>query len=148
MKKLACIGLASGLLIGCSAPAIDWQQSDQVPFAQTVVTMKSTLWIDMMPSVGSEQETTLRGSILLESDQALDPNTRVDLLSLQQDDQVWLVEGDALELRAYSPTQWEVAFEWQVPIDAERAVDIAVQLNDQDHSTWLVNQQVSIDKVY
>lgn len=148
MKQLAFIGLVSSLLIGCSAPEIDWQQSGQAPFAQTVVTMKSTVWIDMMPSVGVEQETTLRGSILLESDQALDPNTRVDLLSLQQGEQVWLVEGDALELRTYSPTQWEVAFEWQVPIDAERPVDIAVQLSDQDHSTWLVNQQVSIDKVY
>ncbi|NVD07436.1 hypothetical protein FCU94_11040 [Vibrio sp. JPW-9-11-11] len=148
MKQLALICLASSLLVGCSCPAIDWQQDQQAQFADTVVTMKSSMWMDMMPSVGVEQETILHGSVLLESEQALDPSTRVDSISLQQSDQEWLVEGDALELRTHSPTQWEVVFEWQVPVDPERPIDVAVQLNDQQQSTWLVNKQVSIDKVY
>ena len=148
MKKFAFISLGVALLVGCSTQSMDWQQDQPVTISEATVTLKSTLWVDMMPSIGEGQDNTLHGSLLLDSEQGLTPTINVEVVSIQQGEQVWLIEGEAVELRTHSPNQWEVAFEWQVPLDPEQPVDLALQLSDQGKKAWVVNKQVAIDKIY
>ena len=54
----------------------------------------------------------------------------------------------ALRRRTHNETQWEVAFVWQLEIDSEQPVDVAVELKDGETVKWLVEKDVKVDTVY
>ncbi|MCT4351381.1 hypothetical protein [Vibrio sp. NC2] len=147
MKKLvfaACVVA----LAGCSAPQVEWQQDNQVEISAATVTMKSNLWHNKMPTIGEAQDKTLHGSIYLESDSQLPATLAVESVTVKQGADTLLVTADDLDLRTHSETQWEVAFVWQLEIDSDKPVDVAIELKDGETVKWLVEKDVKVDTVY
>ena len=70
------------------------------------------------------------------------------VLRLSKGADTLLVTADDLDLRTHSETQWEVAFVWQLEIDSEQPVDVAVELKDGETVKWLVEKDVKVDTVY
>ncbi|KJR31943.1 hypothetical protein BOO92_16950 [Vibrio navarrensis] len=149
MKRWALATLSLALLAGCSTqPAISWQQDNQVTVNQSVIELKSTLWVNQMPMVGEQEAQSLHGSLYLSSNGELPANLTVNLLTIKQGEQQWNLSESELEVRTHSENQWEVAFNWQGEFDIEQPVDIALQLENQATILWLVERKVAIDKVY
>ncbi|MBE3669566.1 hypothetical protein BOO24_09875 [Vibrio navarrensis] len=149
MKRWALATLSLALLAGCSTqPAISWQQDNQVTVNQSVIELKSTLWVNQMPMVGEQEAQSLHGSLYLSSNGELPANLTVNLLTIKQGEQQWNLSESELEVRTHSENQWEVAFNWQGEFDIEQPVDIALQIENQATILWLVERKVAIDKVY
>lgn len=149
MNKLALVSLGAALLAGCANdPAIEWQQSNQAVVAEAKVTLKSNLWLNKMPTIGQEQDNTIHGALYLESDAALPAELGVDSVTLQQGGESWEIDAEQVELRTHNPSQWEVAFAWQFPIDADKPVDVALKLDNNGQVAWLIEKGVKIDSVY
>lgn len=146
MKKLALACVIA--LAGCSTAQVEWQQDNQVEVAETTITMKSNLWLNKMPTIGESQDKTLHGAIYLESDTQLPATLAVESLTVKQGADTLLVTSDDLDLRTHSQTQWEVAFVWQLEIDSDKPVDVAVELKDGEIVKWLVEKDVKVDTVY
>jgi len=146
MKKIALACVLA--LAGCSTTNVSWDQDNQIDVAQSTVNLKSNLWLNKMPTIGEEQEHNLHGALYLESSADLPADLTVKSVSLKQGDNTWLVDGEALELRTHSETQWEVAFVWQLDVDAEKVVDVAVEVEQGGLSQWLVEKEVKVDSVY
>ena len=147
MKKLAFAACVAALA-GCSAPQVEWQQDNQVEVSTTTITMKSNLWLNKMPTIGEAQDKTLHGAIYLESDSQLPASLAVESITVKQGADTLLITADALDLRTHNETQWEVAFVWQLEIDNEQPVDVAVELKDGETVKWLVEKDVKVDTVY
>ncbi|MBB1461937.1 hypothetical protein H5300_01095 [Vibrio sp. SG41-7] len=147
MKKLAFAAYVVALA-GCSAPQVEWQQDNQVEISAATVTMKSNLWHNKMPTIGEAQDKTLHGSIYLESDSQLPATLAVESVTVKQGADTLLVTADDLDLRTHSETQWEVAFVWQLEIDSDKPVDVAIELKDGETVKWLVEKDVKVDTVY
>ncbi|MDN3700253.1 hypothetical protein ACFFUO_16040 [Vibrio artabrorum] len=147
MKKLAFVACILAL-VGCSAPQVEWQQDNQVEVSEATVTMKSNLWHSKMPTIEEAQDKTLYGSIYLESDSQLPATLAVESVTVKQGADTLLVTADDLDLKTHSETQWEVAFVWQLEIDSEKPVDVAVELKDGEIVKWLVEKNVKVDTVY
>ncbi|NOH80623.1 hypothetical protein F0231_12815 [Vibrio sp. RE86] len=148
MKKLALVSLGVALLAGCATQPVGWEQDNQIVVADTKVTLKSNLWLNKMPTIGEVQDSTLHGTLYLESENTLPPELDVESITLQQGEDSWMIDGDLLELRTHSPNQWEVVFVWQFPIDSNLPVNVALQLNNNDTIEWLVEKDVKVDTVY
>ncbi|MBE3651570.1 hypothetical protein [Vibrio navarrensis] len=149
MKRWALATLSLALLAGCSTqPAISWQQDNQVTVNQSVIELKSTLWVNQMPMVGEQEAQSLHGSLYLSSNGELPANLTVNLLTIKQGEQQWNLSESELEVQTHSENQWEVAFNWQGEFDIEQPVYIALQLENQATILWLVERKVAIDKVY
>ena len=147
MKKLAFAACVVALA-GCAAPQVEWQQDNQVEVSAATVTMKSNLWHNKMPTIGETQDKTLHRAIYLESDSELPATLAVESVTVKQGADTLLVTADDLDLRTHSETQWEVAFVWQLEIDSEKPVDVAVELKDGETVKWLVEKDVKVDTVY
>ena len=147
MKKLAFAACVVALA-GCSALQVEWQQDNQVEISAATVTMKSNLWHNKMPTIGEAQDKTLHGSIYLESDSQLPATLAVESVTVKQGADTLLVTADDLDLRTHSETQWEVAFVWQLEIDSDKPVDVAIELKDGETVKWLVEKDVKVDTVY
>ena len=148
MKKLAVLSLGVALMVGCTTQQIGWEQGNQIEIADTTVELKSNLWINKMPTIGSVKDSTLHGALYLESDKALPAELDVESVTIQQGDQSWIIEGDLLEMRTHNQNQWEVVFVWQIPVNIEQPVDIALQIKRDDNVDWLVEKNVKVDTVY
>ena len=146
MKKIALACVLA--LAGCSTTNVSWDQDSQIEVAQSTVTLKSNLWLNKMPTIGEEQEHNLHGALYLESNSDLPADLTVKSVSLKQGENTWIVDGEALDLRTHSETQWEVAFVWQLDVDADLAVDVAVEVEQAGQSQWLVENEVKVDSVY
>lgn len=146
MKKIALACVLA--LAGCSTTNVSWDQDSQIEVAQSTVTLKSNLWLNKMPTIGEEQEHNLHGALYLESNSDLPADLTVKSVSLKQGENTWIVNGEALDLRTHSETQWEVAFVWQLDVDADLAVDVAVEVEQAGQSQWLVENEVKVDSVY
>lgn len=147
MKKLA-FTICVLALAGCSAPQVEWQQDNQAEVSAVTVTMKSNLWLNKMPTLRETQDKTLHAAIYLGSDSQLPATLAVERVIVKQGADTLLVTADDLDLRTYSETQWEVAFVWQLEIDSEKPVDVAVELKDGETVRWLVEKDVKVDMVY
>lgn len=147
MKKLAFSACVLALA-GCSTPQVEWQKGTQVEVSTAIVTMKSNLWLNKMPMIGEDQDETLHGVIYLESTSQLPATLAVESVTVKQGADTLLVTADDLDLRIQSETQWEVAFVWQLDIESEKAVDVAVLLRDGEIVKWLVEKDVKVDTVY
>lgn len=148
MNKVAVWVLSGVLLGGCTSQSITWQEANQVEFAQSTVELQSHLWLNMMPTIGEVQDSTLHGALYLESDTILPAELNVERVSIRQGDQSWDIAGDLLELRTHNRNKWEVAFIWQLQLDPEQTVDVALELNIDQQVEWLVEKNVKIQKVY
>lgn len=148
MKKLAIVSLTLALLAGCALPQVGWDQDEKVIINDAQIQLTSNLWLNKMPTVGALQEQSLHGALNLESSQPLPADITVESVSLRQGDDVWIIDGDDLEIRTHDENQWEVVFAWQFELDPNKTVDVALQLNHQDSLDWLVEKQVQIDTVY
>lgn len=148
MKKLAALSLGVALMVGCTSQPVGWEQGNQLEFADTTVVLKSNLWINKMPTIGEVQDSTLHGALYLESDKPLPAELDVESVSIQQDDQSWIIDGDLLELRTHNQNQWEVVFVWQIPLDLDQPVDVALHIKREDKVDWLVEKNVKIDTIY
>lgn len=146
MKKIALACVLA--LAGCSTTNVSWDQDSQIEVAQSTVTLKSNLWLNKMPTIGEGQEHNLHGALYLESNSDLPADLTVKSVSLKQGENTWIVDGEALDLRTHSETQWEVAFVWQLDVDADLAVDVAVEVEQAGQSQWLVENEVKVDSVY
>ncbi|MGP8307018.1 hypothetical protein [Vibrio sp. YIC-376] len=149
MKKLASVVIATALLTGCSAvPEVNWKQDSQITINQVNIELKSSLWVNLMPTIGGTQQPSLHGSLSLESDQELPANLTVEALIIKQGDKEWVVGEESLETRTNSENQWEVAFNLQNELNTEKWVDLAILLDDEGEKRWLVEKYVKINKVY
>jgi hypothetical protein len=149
MKKLASVVIATALLTGCSAvPEVNWKQDSQIMMNQVNIELKSSLWVNLMPTIGDTRELSLHGSLSLESEQELPANLTVEALIIKQGDKEWVVGEELLETRTTSENQWEVAFTWQNELNTEKWVDLAILLDDEGEKRWLVEKYVKIKKVY
>ncbi len=152
MKKHAIALLTLALLGGCASTEpesmIGWQQDNQVVMASTTIELKSNLWINQMPTIGEVQDQNLHGALYLTSDSQLDAHLTATQLIIRQGEREWLIEGDLLELRSHNEHHWEVAFVWQMELDIEQPVDIAVEVEQNGQVAWLVERKVSIDTVF
>ena len=147
MKKLAFAACVVALA-GCSAPQVEWQQDNQVEVSTTTITMKSNLWLNKMPTIGEAQDNTLHGAIYLESDSQLPATLAIESVTVKQGADTLLITSDDLDLRTHNETKWEVAFTWQLEINSEQPVDVAVELKDGEVVKWLVEKDVKVDTVY
>ncbi len=148
MKKFALLSLSAALLAGCANEPVVWEQTNTIEVAQTSIALKSNLWVNKMPTIGSVQDSTLHGALYLESDKVLPAQLVVESLSIKQGDESWQIDGDLLDLRTHNQNQWELAFVWQFELDAEKPVDVALQVRVDDKTEWLVETGVVIDIVY
>ncbi|HAS61943.1 MAG TPA: hypothetical protein DCS35_04825 [Vibrio sp.] len=148
MKKLAIVSLTLALLVGCVSPQVNWDQDEKTVINDAQIQLTSNLWLNKMPTIGEVQEQNLHGALSLESSQPLPADLTIDSVSLRQGDDVWVIDGDDLEIRTHDENQWEVVFAWQFELDPNKAVDVALQLNHQDSRDWVVEKQVLIDTVY
>ncbi|MFA0566811.1 hypothetical protein [Vibrio gallaecicus] len=146
MKKIALVCALA--LAGCSTTQVEWQQDNQIKVAEATVVLKSNLWINKMPSIGEAQDQMLHGAIYLQATSDLPAELAVEGLTIKQGAETWLIDGNDLELRTHSETQWEVAFKWQLEVDDTQPVDVAVQLKDGEAVKWLVEHDVKVDTVY
>ena len=147
MKKIAFAACVVALA-GCSAPQVEWQQDNQVEVSTTTITMKSNLWLNKMPTIGEAQDNTLHGAIYLESDSQLPATLAIESVTVKQGADTLLITSDDLDLRTHNETKWEVAFAWQLEINSEQPVDVAVELKDGEVVKWLVEKDVKVDTVY
>lgn len=147
MKKIAFAACVVALA-GCSAPQVEWQQDNQVEVSATTITMKSNLWLNKMPTIGEAQDNTLHGAIYLESDSQLPATLAIESVTVKQGADTLLITSDDLDLRTHNETKWEVAFAWQLEINSEQPVDVAVELKDGEVVKWLVEKDVKVDTVY
>ncbi|UTT85567.1 hypothetical protein LZI70_04630 [Vibrio pelagius] len=147
MKKIAFAACVVALA-GCSAPQVEWQQDNQVEVSTTTITMKSNLWLNKMPTIGEAQDNTLHGAIYLESDSQLPATLAIESVTVKQGADTLLITSDDLDLRTHNETKWEVAFTWQLEINSEQPVDVAVELKDGEVVKWLVEKDVKVDTVY
>ncbi|KHA60159.1 DNA polymerase III subunit beta [Vibrio variabilis] len=148
MNKFALLSLSAALLAGCANEPVVWEQTNTIEVAQTNIALKSNLWVNKMPTIGSVQDSTLHGALYLESDKVLPAQLVVESLSIKQGDESWQIDGDLLDLRTHNQNQWELAFVWQFELDAEKPVDVALQVRVDDKTEWLVDTGVVIDTVY
>lgn len=148
MKKFALLSLGAALVTGCASEPTVWEQTHTTQVAQPIIELKSNLWVNKMPTIGEVQDRTLHGALYLESDKVLPAQLGIEAISIKQGDEVWEIDGDLLELRTHSESQWEVVFVWQFAIDPANPVDVAVQMNMDNKLQWLVEKNVSIDTVY
>lgn len=148
MNKFALLSLSAALLAGCANEPVVWVQTNTIEVAQTNIALKSNLWVNKMPTIGSVQDSTLHGALYLESDKVLPAQLVVESLSIKQGDESWQIDGDLLDLRTHNQNQWELAFVWQFELDAEKSVDVALQVRVDDKTEWLVETGVVIDTVY
>ncbi len=148
MKKLAVLSLGVALMMGCTSQPVGWEQGNQLEVAGATVSLKSNLWINKMPTIGEVQDSTLHGALYLESDKPLPAELDVESVSIQQGDQTWIIDGDLLEMRTHNQNQWEVVFVWQIPLDLDQPVDVALHIKREDKVDWLVEKNVKIDTVY
>ncbi|USD40667.1 hypothetical protein J4N42_11515 [Vibrio sp. SCSIO 43135] len=148
MKKLLVTSLAMAALAGCNSTSVNWEQGNQAVVAESNVALKSNLWIDKMPSIGEVRDQNVHGALYLESEQPLPAELVVESVSIKQGKEVWLIDSDSLDLRTHNESQWEVAFTWQLELDSEQPVDIAVQIDTNGVKNWLVEKKVKVDTVY
>tara|TARA_Y100001956_G_scaffold82895_1_gene106559 strand:+ start:5736 stop:6182 length:447 start_codon:yes stop_codon:yes gene_type:complete len=148
MKKLALLSLGAALMVGCVSEPMVWEQTNTTQIAQSTIELKSNLWVNKMPTIGAVQDSTLHGALYLESDKVLPAQLDIESISIKQDDEIWTIDGDLLDLRTHNESQWEVAFVWQFELNPERPVDVAVQMNVDNKLQWLVEKNVKIDTVY
>ncbi len=152
MKKLVLVGLGVMALAGCSSmssSSVDWSADAQALESSVNVTLKSNLWLNKMPMIGDpKDEETLHGALYLESENYLPAQLDVAQVVLRQGDEVWALYADDIELRNHSAAAWEVAFKWQLELDPDQPIDVAVELTLDGTSEWVVNNQVKLDVVY
>lgn len=146
MKKLTLACML--VLAGCSTAQVDWQQDSQMLVAQSEVKLSSNLWVNKMPQIGEAQEQTLNGSIYLKSDTSLPATLELNSVTLRQGENIWLLDGDAIEVRTHSESSWEIAFQWQLDVLPNLPIDIAVETKNGDKVEWLVEKGVNIDAIY
>ena len=148
MKIRVICSLSLALLAGCSSPQIAWQQDNQIVVNNAKIQLESNLWLNKMPTIGDMQEQALHGALYIETNETLPADLEIKSVSLRQGDETWWLDGNLLDLRSHSESQWEVAFVWQFTFDPEQPVDVAVMLNNDDQVKWLVEKGVVIDTVY
>ncbi|ALM71885.1 TPA: hypothetical protein RQJ57_001513 [Vibrio vulnificus] len=149
MKKPLIALLPLLLLVGCtSEPNVSWQQDNRITIADTRIELASNLWINQMPTLGESQQDNLHGALYLSSDRDLPASLTVSELTIKQGEQEWKIDGDLLELRTHSENKWEIAFVWQANFDPEKNVDLLVELDNHGKREWLVERNITIDKVF
>ncbi|CAM2947017.1 hypothetical protein [Vibrio mytili] len=149
MKRLAPVVFSVAVLAGCgSTPEVNWLQNSQVIINRVNVELNSYLWVNLMPTVGEEQQQSIHGSLALQSDQQLPANLTVESLILKQGHSEWTLNATDLDTRTHSENEWEVVFTSDIEINTERYVDLAVLLDDAGKKRWLVEKSVKVNKVY
>ncbi|RJX74435.1 hypothetical protein DZ860_04730 [Vibrio sinensis] len=150
MKSRVMMALGVVLLAGCSSHSStqQWAQDNQIVISGQTIELKSNLWLNKMPTIGEVQDQTLHGALYLESQQTLPAELGVNAIMIKQGDETWLIDGEQLDLRTHDENQWEVAFVWQLAVDPEQPVDIAISVDHGDKQEWLVEKEVLIDTVY
>ncbi|MEZ8823599.1 hypothetical protein [Vibrio sp. 10N.261.55.A7] len=150
IKNIALASLSLALLGGCQSTNVDWQQKNAVVIEQTTIELKSSLWVDKMPKIGepSTQEESIHAALSLESEDVLPAQLEVVSVAIKQGSDTWVVNSEDVDIRTHSENQWEIAFEWQVPVATDLPVDIAILMTNQGHETWIVERNVTIDTVY
>ncbi|MGF1752467.1 hypothetical protein L4C33_02580 [Vibrio makurazakiensis] len=146
MKKIALVCALA--LAGCATTNVSWDQDSQIEVAQSTVTLKSNLWLNKMPTIGEASEHNLHGALNLASTADLPADLTVNNVSIKQGENTWLIDGDDLDLRTHNESQWEVAFTWQLGVDVEQTVDVALEVEQAGKTQWLVEKDVKIDAVY
>lgn len=150
IKNIALASLAVALLGGCQSTEINWQQESAVMIEQTTIELKSSLWVDRMPKIGeaSTQEESVHVALSLESDNELPPQLEVVNVAIKQGSDTWVINSEEVDIRTHSENQWELAFEWQIPVAIDTPVDIAILMSNHGQETWIVEHDVNIDVVY
>ncbi|MGF1696747.1 hypothetical protein L4D20_08180 [Vibrio kyushuensis] len=150
IKKIALVSLATVLLGGCQTAEVNWQQDSTVMVEEMMIELKSSLWIDKMPTIGeaSSSEQNLHAALSIESKDELPAQLEVVSVSIKQGAETWLIESEEIDVRTHSASHWELAFAWQLPISPDTPADIAIQLNNNGNEKWLVEHDVNIDVVY
>ncbi|WP_217539635.1 hypothetical protein [Vibrio metschnikovii] len=155
MKKYGLM-ILTFLLSACAmSPQVNWQASNAALFSQTAIQLKSNLWTDRMRKIALTEEATeldftdnLNGTLVLETSGQLPADLTLFQLVFRQGDEIWSLAGSELELRTPSENNWEVVFNSTLSVDINRPVSVALGVQDSLGKTWLVEHQVSIDKVY
>ncbi|WP_217515017.1 hypothetical protein [Vibrio metschnikovii] len=155
MKKYGLMILTFLLSACATSPQVNWQASNTALFSQTAIQLKSNLWTDRMPKIALTEEATeldftdnLNGTLVLETSGQLPADLTLFQLVFRQGDEIWSLAGSELELRTPSENNWEVVFNSTLSVDINRPVSVALGVQDSLGKTWLVEHQVSIDKVY
>lgn len=153
MKKLA-LALLALTMAACTSQTsnhenINWKQGNLAALSETDIQLKSNLWTDKMPKVdGSSESQPLNGTLMLDTSGELSAELVVEMVVIKQKDNTWIVQGDETELRTLSENLWEVVFATEIPVDVEKSVHVALELSDNNGDVWLVERNVTIDKVY
>ncbi|MBC3620859.1 hypothetical protein [Vibrio metschnikovii] len=155
MKKYGLMILTFLLSACATSPQVNWQASNAALFSQTAIQLKSNLWTDRMPKIALTEEATeldftdnLNGTLVLETSGQLPADLTLFQLVFRQGDEIWSLAGSELELRTPSENNWEVVFNSTLSVDINRPVSVALGVQDSLGKAWLVEHQVSIDKVY
>ncbi|MGC9401567.1 hypothetical protein [Vibrio genomosp. F10] len=150
MKKIALISLALTVLGGCQNTEVNWQESSTTVVAQTQIELKSSLWVDRMPTIGesSQSEENLHAAIYIESQGELPAELDINRVSIKQGGEEWLISSEEFDIRTHNSNQWEIAFVWQLPVNPGLPVDVALQLSSDGQEQWLVERDVNIDMVH
>lgn len=155
MKKYGLIVLTFLLSACATSPQVNWQASNAALFSQTAIQLKSNLWTDRMPKIALTEGATeldftdnLNGTLVLETSGQLPADLTLFQLVFRQGEEIWSLPGSVLELRTPSENNWEVVFNSTLSVNINRPVSVALGVRDSFGETWLVEHQVSIDKVY
>lgn len=148
MKRIMIVTAVIIGLAGCqmtSEDNIDWQQDNQVELMNSKIELNSAVWIDEMPSVGSEEdESKLNLALTLTSNQVIDPDIEIVEVVIRQGEESWVIDEEEYDVRVNNNHSWEIAAKSFHVLDASKPLDIAVQVNDE----WIIQANVSVDTVY
>ncbi|USD65722.1 hypothetical protein [Vibrio sp. SCSIO 43136] len=148
----AAILLGAALLAGCATSQVDtqapWGADQQVSFAQATLELNSSLWINMMPSAAQDREFTLNAALYIVTQQELPADLAVSQVVLRQGDTTQIISTSDFELRTHSEQQWEVALNTGMNIDSDKSVDVALELNHDGQTQWLIERNVKVDVAY
>lgn len=149
MKLVVRAGLILLILSGCSMNQVRWQQDNHANLDGVLMQMDSQLWSDQMPGIVQEDRAgVVHGSLRLVTSSALSDDVKVSRVVIQQGAVQWTIHGDQVKLQAVSDTLWEVIFSWQMSLDVDKSVNVAVEVDNGQHKQWLVQHRVMIEKVY
>ncbi|OCH13097.1 MULTISPECIES: hypothetical protein [unclassified Aliivibrio] len=148
MKKVLFTSVMMMALSGCqmtSESTVDWQQDNKVEIMNTQIQLSSAVWIDQMPTIGSEEdESKFNVALTLSSKQVIAPELTIEKVVMRQGEESWVLTDDEFEVRVHDNHTWEIAGQSFHTLDSAKLLDIAVQVNDE----WIIENNIQIDTVY
>ncbi|MCE0494284.1 hypothetical protein [Vibrio salinus] len=141
MKSYILAGLLSIVLAGCSngdrAELGEFPNFSEVTGAEVEVT--SNFWVD-------DTRSQMEGDVYLVSHASLPADYEIEKVILYQGTNVTTLSKNQLDLDISNESLWEIHFQLNT-LKLSSPIDVLVLLHNDREKAWLIDKNVSIDRV-